>query len=496
VETIDSVVVNWPSGTHDVIYRPIRDQYLTFGEGGCLTPAIGLTALGATTFCSGQSVDIQAPDGYSYHWNNGDSTQITTVQTAGEYRVTVTAADGCTAVSNSIQIVVDPIQIPLITVTGDSIFCTGGSALLTSSPAVSYWWNNGATTQSITAQESGQYVVTTQGICNVFLSAPASVHVLLTDLPLATNDTIFTDSVAILSATGSTLQWYETIDSPTSLFTGNPFYTPSLTESTTYWVSNTTSYDQPNAFVGMVDHQGSAFSDNSYNGGLVFDCYTPFKLSTTKVYTSKAGNRQINLFNDSGVLLQSKTVSIPIGTTVIDLGFDIPIGTDFLLTTEATVNQSVLGTSGPQLRRSNQGCVYPYEIPGIVKIKNSSFDETRYYYFFDWQVDFNGYDCESDRVPVTATVLTSGTTTPGWVGDINVFPNPTSGSLNVSVSNYRGNIIRITLKNIQGVSLESTQTAVAGTFEYTTNLSALAKGIYWLELSGDNGIVRKKVVIQ
>jgi hypothetical protein len=496
VETIDSVVVNWPSGTHDVIYLPTRDQYLTFGEGGCLTPAIVLTALGSTTFCSGQSVDIQAPEGYDYHWNNGDSTQITTIQSAGEYRVTVTSADGCTAISNSIPVTVDPIEIPLIAVMGDSVFCAGGSAILTSSPAGSYLWNNGATTQSITANESGQYVVNTQGTCNTFSSAPVGITSLMADLPVATGDTILTDSVAVLTATGSLLHWYESINSPTPLFSGNPFYTPSLTESTTYWVSNASVYDQPNAFVGMVDHQGSAFSDNSYNGGLVFDCFTPFILSTTKVYTSKAGNRQINLFSDTGTLLQSKTVNIPIGTTVIDLGFDVPVGTGLLLTTEAAVNQSVLGSAGPQLRRSNQGCAYPYEIPGVVKIKNSSFDETRYYYFFDWQVDFIGYVCESDRVPATATVLTSGTALPTWVGDVTVFPNPTSGTLNISISNCEGSNMLITLKNMQGVTLESTHISVSGSLEYTTNLSTLAKGIYWLELSGSNGIIRKKVVIQ
>ncbi|MBL0109537.1 MAG: hypothetical protein IPP42_01185 [Saprospiraceae bacterium] len=40
--------------------------------------------------------------------------------------------------------------IPTISVDGPLTFCTGGSIILTSSPADGYLWNTGATTQSIT----------------------------------------------------------------------------------------------------------------------------------------------------------------------------------------------------------------------------------------------------------------------------------------------------------------------------------------------------------
>jgi len=497
LSTIDSVVVNWPSGKRDVLYQPALNQYLTYGEGGCLLPNIALEPLSSTTICSGQTVDIQAPTGYAYTWNNGDTTQHIITGAGGAYRVTVTTTEGCTAVSNTVVVVVDPIEIPTVEVVGDTIFCLGGSVQLTSSPGVSYLWSTGATSQSIEVTENGQYFVSTQGLCAAFESTPISVTALESTLPIATGEDVLPDSSATLYATGDLINWYAADTSSTALFTGNTFITPALTEATTYWVSNTAVYDQPNQFVGMLNHQGGALSDNTYNGGLVFDCFQPFILTKTKVITAKAGERKIDLYSNAGVLLQSKTVNIPVGTTIIDLNMPIPVGVDMLLTTDVTVNQSTLGTTSPQLRRSNQGCVFPYEIPGVVSIKNSTFDGTRYYYFYNWEVDFPGLSCESERVPVVVTVTASSAHEPVWATDLQLYPNPTSGLVTISCVQYAGEKLSFSLKNAQGATLEMEQLPVnAGGFTFNKDLSQVAKGIYWLELAGENGIVRRKVVVQ
>jgi len=50
---------------------------------------------------------------------------------------------------------------PTITVAGSSIICTGQTVTLTSSPAQTYLWSNGATTQSIIVSQPGTFSVTT-----------------------------------------------------------------------------------------------------------------------------------------------------------------------------------------------------------------------------------------------------------------------------------------------------------------------------------------------
>ena len=52
---------------------------------------------------------------------------------------------------------------PTVSASPSSIICPGGSVTLTSSPATSYLWSTGATTQSITVSQSGAYTVTTNG---------------------------------------------------------------------------------------------------------------------------------------------------------------------------------------------------------------------------------------------------------------------------------------------------------------------------------------------
>ena len=62
---------------------------------------------------------------------------------------------------------------PTITASGPTTFCSGGSVTLTASAGSSYLWSNGATTQSIVANNSGSYTVTVDGV----VSAPTVVTV-------------------------------------------------------------------------------------------------------------------------------------------------------------------------------------------------------------------------------------------------------------------------------------------------------------------------------
>ncbi|HOY07517.1 MAG TPA: FG-GAP-like repeat-containing protein [Saprospiraceae bacterium] len=496
---IDSVVVYWPSGTHDVLPLPAVNEYITLYEGGCQAPPIEITAAGSTTFCTGQSVQLDAPAEYTYEWSSGETTQSITVTAEGNYKVTATNAEGCSTVSNVIRITVDPVETPTLTVQGDTVFCAGGAVQLSSSTASGYTWSNGATTQSISVSEPGTYFVTTQGLCNTFSSTSVSVNVLNSEIPVVTGDTIAIDSSATLSASGANLQWYENQTDVTPVFSGDVFETPGLGATTVYWVSSTTTFDTPNEFVGMVDHQGATSSDNSYNGTLIFDCFAPFKLSKVKVYTTKAGTRKVDLQNSAGQILQSTLVDIPVGTSVIDLDFDISVGTDYILTTDPTVNQTFLGTSGPQLYRSNQGITFPYVIDEVVSIKNSSFGLERYYYFFNWEIDFNGYECTSERIPVTAFVDSTIVSAPApvWASDLRIYPNPTSGNITTEMDGYSGGKMTVTVKNAQGSTLQTRRLELpAGAATFQTDLAQYPKGIYWLDLATEKGAVQRRVVVQ
>ena len=218
-------------------------------------------------------------------------------------------------------------------------------------------------------------------------------------------------------------------------------------------MANNAIYDQPNAFAGMTDHAGTQFASAQTNGQLIFDCYTPFRLLRTKVYSGKAGLREIELRDADDLVLQSVTVDIPLGTSVIELNMDIPAGNNLALTTNTSANQQNLSTISPQLRRSDIGVNYPYQIPGYLSIKTSDLGIQRYYYFYNWEIDFYAYECLSERVPVAVFVDSTLVNTAGLPGAdaARLYPNPSAGKFQLEWKNFDGGGLEIVLCDLNGV---------------------------------------------
>lgn len=494
---VDSVVVRWPSGAREVLTQPTVDQYLTVFEKKCAVDAVVLDVPGDATFCLGDSLVLTAPAGFAaYAWSNGATGRSTTAFTQGDYQVTVTVSDGCRVPSNIVGVVVNPVETPTIQALGETKFCKGGSVTLVSTPAATYSWSTGETSPSIEVKTNGNYTVTTQGLCEQFTSAPFQVQVLDAPEPVVQGETVKANMSATLTAQGDSLHWYDVPVGGVPFFTGKQWATPPLSASDTFWVDNLKIYDEPNKLVGMLSHQGTSFGDPDFDGAIIFDCLKPFRLATVRVQTNVVGTRRIVLRDEKGTELRSKTVNIGSGISTIPLGFDIPVGTDLQLMTDSLVNQQSFGTRGPRLRRSDVSTKYPYEIPGFVSLKTSNFDDTRYYYFYAWDVDFYAYDCLSDRVPVVARVDSmSAAPEPAFASSLRLFPNPTSGLLTVEVQDFDGGDLVFSLKNALGATLHTQHTvSPTGKMTQQIDLSGFVNGVYWLELAAESGTVRRKVV--
>lgn len=140
-------------------------------------PAPVITAAGPLTFCQGSTVQLNSSAASSYTWSNGATTASITVNSSGNYTVTIADANGCQSSSNPVTVTVNPNPAtPLITNTGAAAFCPGGSTQLQAPAANSYAWSNGATTQSITVNQTGVFTVTVTDAngCVSLPSAPFS----------------------------------------------------------------------------------------------------------------------------------------------------------------------------------------------------------------------------------------------------------------------------------------------------------------------------------
>ena len=104
-----------------------------------LTPAI--QALGDLSICPGDSVLVAAEDGMvTYLWNNGLTNDTIAIYSAGNYSVSVVDPNGCSGTSAQIQVTI--LALPFANAGGDEVICSGDSVLV-GTPEISgntYQW--------------------------------------------------------------------------------------------------------------------------------------------------------------------------------------------------------------------------------------------------------------------------------------------------------------------------------------------------------------------
>ncbi|UOQ52311.1 gliding motility-associated C-terminal domain-containing protein [Hymenobacter cellulosivorans] len=161
--------VRWSTGattaTISVTEPGIYSVTATFSPACSLTTQVVVAAnrvgiSGRQQLCPGQSTTLTAAATGSavtgYRWNTGALTPALLVGQAGTYSVTATFADGCTQTATH---TVGPPTAKVASVSGDTLLCPGNSLLLSAMnpDAISYQWNTGATTPTITATQPGLY---------------------------------------------------------------------------------------------------------------------------------------------------------------------------------------------------------------------------------------------------------------------------------------------------------------------------------------------------
>jgi gliding motility-associated-like protein len=119
---------------------------------GTTDGAVFITATGGTT-------------GYTYLWSNTAVTQNITGLNGGSYTVTVTDANGCTAISGP-HVVTEATALVITLDSIDNVTCNGaadGAVFITATGGVTgytYAWSNAGTTQNITGLNGGSYTIT------------------------------------------------------------------------------------------------------------------------------------------------------------------------------------------------------------------------------------------------------------------------------------------------------------------------------------------------
>jgi PKD repeat protein len=184
------------------------------------TPTI--SANGPLTFCEGSGVTLSAPTAASYSWSNGANSQSIIVSTAGNYTVTVTNANNCSASSAATTVSVQPNAIPFFSQV--SPICSGAN--LTALPTSSLNNITGAWSPALDNTQTATYTFTpSAGQCAT--SATLTI-------------TVNANPVAVINYTGA-LNFCQggSVELTSSSTSGNTWSTSATTQTITVNTSDT-----------------------------------------------------------------------------------------------------------------------------------------------------------------------------------------------------------------------------------------------------------------
>lgn len=331
--------------------------------------------------------------------------------TSGTYNFTgnvVMAGDGNSA-NNTLTPVSINFSAGTVTAAKGSL-CQGDSTLLTlagntnaasiqwqSASAVGGPWTNivGATGQTYMSHPTANtYYRAT--ICGFLPSVHDTVLFLPTSAPVTVGDTVCGRDTLVLTATApGTISWFAGPSGGGPIHTG-PVLDTVLNATTTFYAASISGLTTGS--VGLFDNSGGGGQQTStaYN---IFDVYQNTTLVGVYAYPGAAGNVVFELLNSAGVSVTTRTVAVTAGQiglrTYIPLNIPLTVGTGWRL---------AQGAGSVSMFRNSAGVAFPYTLPGVLQIHNSSAGTSFYYFGYDWQVSVG---CESARTPVVATVLTA-----------------------------------------------------------------------------------------
>jgi gliding motility-associated-like protein len=162
------------SGSYAVVITDAHGCTATSGQTVTIRPSLDppvITPPSPVIFCAGSPATLTAysPDATSYTWYNNGSPNGTgktcLIFVSGSYSVVITDARGCTATSG-VTATMYPSSPPVITPSGATDFCAGGSVTLVASMSgatACAWYKDGTptgnTSTSYTATATGSYSV-------------------------------------------------------------------------------------------------------------------------------------------------------------------------------------------------------------------------------------------------------------------------------------------------------------------------------------------------
>lgn len=491
--SVDQIVIQWPSGLTNVIENPAINTFHTVIEGACDNPTASISA-SATALCAGQSSELTATvSGSDFIWSTGETTSTIEVSDPGNYYVYTWNNNGCSGSSEPLMLQFEIPVPPIASAMGELEFCEGGSVMLMAEGGSNYVWSSGGQGEMIEITASGLYSVTANVNCGTASSSNIAVNVIPGPVSPMVNDVqLPVSGEATLTGNIEQLNWYLNENDSDPAGTGISFTTPFNNGSTEYWVESFIQYGGEFGNGGKPDDSGNGQFHQNSNFWLVFNANEDLVITSVKVYSEVAGERNIQVVDAQGNVVTEGTFMIAAGEQVVELGLFVPEGSGYGLRT----------TGNPQLWRNGDGVdiSFPYDLDGLGSIVSSSVSGANalnfYYFFYDWSVETPLTICYSPRVPVQVTIV--GLDEIDGLNALNVYPVPAKESISIEIESTESGLYNVSIIDITGRMVTAETMAVNAGHKTTRTLdvSSLSSGVYSLVLELDGQRAVRRMVIE
>ena len=512
VPSVDSCI--WNTGEHSfsINVTEAGNYRVTLYYGSCsstissnviLNPLPNVTIGGNTEVCEGSSAILVANGASTYHWSNGVTGSVNTVNTFGIYSVTGYSAQGC---SNTASVTVMVYPLPVVNISGDTELCSGETTALTANGADTYLWNNGTNGAVLTTGLPGTYTVIATNAQGC--SATASTYVTVNPLPNITisgNTAVCQGNTTTLVANGAaTYQWNNGVSGAVNTIGTFGIYT--VTGISAEGCSSTASatvvvYQLPVLNISgdtqLCSGETTTLTANGaatylWNNGTTDAALTTGAAGTYTVIGTDEHGCYSTASIDVAVNYPSSTEVTVVecdsyewqGITRTESGDytwtgQTAAGCDSIITLHLTINESVTTEISETANNS-------YEWHGTTYTESGDYTWTGQ--------TANG--CDS-----TVTLhLTITTGVNEWSdGHFTVYPNPTTGMVNVRLDENGAtwNVAEIQMFDVYGRLLNTVETCHGASLQTTQiDLSSYAPGIYLIKLVGDGRVIGVRKVVK
>ena len=265
---------------------------------------------------------LNAGGGYtSYLWSTGATTSTIAVSNSGTYSVTVTNLAECTA-SDAIDVTIgNTFSYSL----GNDITACGSASLDAGSDYTAYLWNTGASTQNISATNSGIYSVTVTNATGCTASDAIAVAI-GSSFPFSLGNDITACGSATLAAgmgytaynwsTGATWQGITVTESGT--------YSVTVTNSAGCTASDAVAVNLGNTFAFSLGNDVAACNSTTLNAGSGYTSYNWSTGATWQAITVTESGIYGVTVTDAAGCIAADAVVVNIGSSIaFSLGNDV-----------------------------------------------------------------------------------------------------------------------------------------------------------------------------